>query len=372
MANEKEDTIIRDECVDILSDVPSEFQDCEELEDITSSEKENEAISSDESEICRQRIRRTLLLPNDTEESDEDNNRQWSDFYLPRNNNAFKGSSGPNGTTCLNLLVPKRTGTTIKIPPGESPIKKSAKFFNVTAVELKKWFGLIILMEIVKKPRIEDYWSTNPLLETPIFGKTMFHNRFRQILSFLYFSDNSKIPANADRLFKVQGIIYYFTKKFQENFNLGQNITIDEGIIPWRGRLSFKVYKPSKIKKYGILIRMLCDSVTGYISRYKIYSGIKKPLKDIVIKLLKNVTGKWHHLYMDNCYNNVELAEDLLTKKIRVYSKKLHFHDFLLKICESWIKDHSSVGKENLEVPSTWRASSRESINRFTGLVNTS
>ena len=76
MANEKEDTIIRDECVDILSDVPSEFEDCEELEDITSSEKENEATSSDESEIYRRRIRRTLPLPSDTEESDEDNSRE--------------------------------------------------------------------------------------------------------------------------------------------------------------------------------------------------------------------------------------------------------------------------------------------------------
>lgn len=59
MANENEDTITRDECVDILSDVPSEFQYCEEHEDIMSLEKENEAISSDEFEICKQRIWRT-------------------------------------------------------------------------------------------------------------------------------------------------------------------------------------------------------------------------------------------------------------------------------------------------------------------------
>ncbi|XP_047365376.1 piggyBac transposable element-derived protein 4-like [Vespa velutina] len=292
MANEKEDTIIRDECVDILSDVPSEFQDCEELEDITSSEKENEAISSDESKIGRQRIRQTLPLPSDTEELDEDNSRQWSDFDLPRNNNAFEGFSGPN-------VLPKDTN-------------------NIEDV-MELFIGNDLFEFIsTETNRIEDYWSTNPLLETRIFGKTMSRNRFRQILSFLNFSDNSKIPANADRLFKVQGIINYFTKKFQENFNLGQNITIDEGMIPWRGRLNFEVYNPSKITKYDILVRMLCDSVTGYISRYKIYSGIKKLLKDIVIKLLKNVTGKWHHLYMDNYYNSVELAEDLLMKKIHV------------------------------------------------------
>ena len=187
MANEKEDTIIRDECVDILSDVPSEFEDCEELEDITSSEKENEATSSDESEIYRRRIRRTLPLPSDTEESDEDNSREWSDFDLPRNNNnAFEGSSGPNvlpkdanniedvvelfiGNDLFEFISTETNRYYDQNFTRRKPDKKSAKFFNVTAVELKKWL-LIILMGIVKKPKIDDYWSTNPLLETPIFG----------------------------------------------------------------------------------------------------------------------------------------------------------------------------------------------------------
>lgn len=76
--------------------------------------------------------------------------------------------------------------------------------------------------------------------------------------------------------------------------------------------------KKLKITKYGILVRMLCDSITGYISLFKIYSGSKKPLKNTVTKLLENVTGKWHHLYVDNYYNSVDLAEDLLMKKIHV------------------------------------------------------
>ncbi|XP_047369102.1 piggyBac transposable element-derived protein 4-like, partial [Vespa velutina] len=383
MANEKEDTIIHDECVDILSDVPSEFQDCGELEDITSSEKENEAISSDESEICRQKIRRTLPLSSDIEESDEDNR-----------------FSGPN-------VLPRDTNN------------------------------------------IEDVVE-------------------------LFIGNDLKISTNADRLFKVQGIIDYFTKKFQENFNLGKNITIDEGMIPWRRRLIFKVYNPSKIIKYGILVRMLCDSVTEYISRYKIYSGIKKPLKDtcglaedlltkkirvrgtlrknrglpaklkncklnvfetnhqrrgaVLVQVWKatktkiitfsirhngglvdtakksrktNSTIKKPASILDyNKYmKGVDRADQSLSyypiyrktikwsKKVALYlfncalynafvlqqhytdSKKLHFHDFLLKICESWIKDHSPVGEENLEVPSIWRASSRDSINRLFGLV---
>jgi hypothetical protein len=31
-----------------------------------------------------------------------------------------------------------------------------------------------------------------------------------------------------------------------------QEISLDESIIPWCGRLSFKTYNPAKIIKYGI------------------------------------------------------------------------------------------------------------------------
>ena len=71
---------------------------------------------------------------------------------------------------------------------------------------------------------MDDYWSTNPLLETPIFRKTMTRNRFKQILLFLHFSNNSSRPDNTDRIFKVQPITDYFSKKFGEIFDFGQNI----------------------------------------------------------------------------------------------------------------------------------------------------
>lgn len=56
MATEIEDMIICKERVDSLTDVPYEFEDCEELGGITSSEKGSEATISDESEINRRKL----------------------------------------------------------------------------------------------------------------------------------------------------------------------------------------------------------------------------------------------------------------------------------------------------------------------------
>ncbi|XP_043501577.1 piggyBac transposable element-derived protein 4-like [Polistes fuscatus] len=136
---------------------------------------------------------------------------------------------------------------------------------------------------------MEDYWSTNPLMKTPIFSKTMSRNRFRQILTYIHFANNANTPTN--------------------------------GMIPWRGRLTFKTYNPSKITKYGILIRMLCDSATGYISSFKLYCGVGQSLKTTIMKLLRRSFGEWHHLYMENLYNSVALAKELLLKQVRICGK---------------------------------------------------
>ncbi|XP_047360348.1 piggyBac transposable element-derived protein 4-like isoform X2 [Vespa velutina] len=386
MADERDDTIIYDECADVLSDVPDDFADWEE--DDGYQKNESEAESSEDSEIPTRKIRRTLQLPTDSDESDKEDSAQWSDFDLPRTNNKFEGSPGPNifpkDTQSVEDIVELYIGNDLfEYISNETNKyysqncnkrkldKKNPKFVDVTALELRKWFGLVILMGIVKKARIDDYWSTNPLIDTPIFRKTMSRNRFKQILSFLHFSDNNKKPDNADRLFKVQFIINYFSKKFKENFNPSQNISIDEGIIPWRGRLNFKVYNPSKITKYGILIRMLCDSITGYISSFKIYSGVGQPLAKTVMELLAPSYGKWHHLYMDTYYNSVELAGNLLEKKIRVCGTIRQNRGFPEKLKRVNVNVFEACHQRKGEVLAlVWRTSKTKTIRMISTIHN--
>lgn len=53
---------------------------------------------------------------------------------------------------------------------------------------IKKIFGLIILMELMQKLECKDYWSTDPLLESPIFLKTMTRKRFNNYFFFFFFA----------------------------------------------------------------------------------------------------------------------------------------------------------------------------------------
>ena len=193
------------------------------------------------------------------------------------------------------------------------PHSRSRAWKPVNISEMKKFLGLMFLTGIVRKPTLEDYWSTDSMIETPIFGKVMSRNRFESILSYLHFNDNEKrAPTCDDRLYKVRPIIDHFIGKFKEMYNPHENISIDEGMLSWRGRLGFRVYNPKKPVKYGVKSYILTDSVNSYCWNLKPYCGVGNTLKDTVLQLLGNLINNGFKLFMDNFYNSFGLSEKLL------------------------------------------------------------
>ena len=80
----------------------------------------------------------------------------------------------------------------------------------------------------------------------------------------------------------------------------------------------FRTYDPGKITKYGVLVRMVCETVSGYICNMEIYTTEGKKLEDTVLSLLGRNFGQNHHIYQDNFYKSVRLAKTLLDRNMRV------------------------------------------------------
>ena len=151
-----------------------------------------------------------------------------------------------------------------------------ANFHRITRVELKAFIGINIIMGIMRLPNYALFWSTDDFFGNKGIKRTMTKNRFEE-LSYLHFSDSTKEPArgdvNYDRLFKVRTVIDYVRGKCENNLNPSKNISVDEGMIAFRGRLSFRQYMPAKPTKYGIKVWMAADSSNGYVLNFDVYLG---------------------------------------------------------------------------------------------------
>ncbi|TKC40279.1 hypothetical protein EI555_018773, partial [Monodon monoceros] len=55
---------------------------------------------------------------------------------------------------------------------------------------------------------------------------------------------------------KVKPFLDYFLPKFRLIYIPKQELSLDEAMIKWRGRLRLKIYNPRKLTKYGILVSM--------------------------------------------------------------------------------------------------------------------
>ena len=64
------------------------------------------------------------------------------------------------------------------------------KWTKNTRSEIGGFLALVILMGVVVKPELGQYWSTDPYLHTPVFPAIMPRDRFKEILKNLHFGDN--------------------------------------------------------------------------------------------------------------------------------------------------------------------------------------
>ncbi len=143
--------------------------------------------------------------------------------------------------------------------------------------ELKKFLSLILIMESIHYPTIEDYWSTSWPFASSTFSSIMKRDRFSLLLKFLHLNDNNHfIPKGQpghDPLHKIHPFLNKILENFQSSFQLGREVSLDESMIGFKGRLGFVQYMPKKPTKWGLKAFVVSDSVTGYAFNWVLYTG---------------------------------------------------------------------------------------------------
>lgn len=188
--------------------------------------------------------------------------------------------------------------------------------------EIKAALAITIIMGIISLPSLPLYWSSKWPFHFPTFSAIMPRNRFQLILKFLHFNDNEKhIPRGEpghDRLFKIRPFMTKLISNFQKVYIPFKNISIDESMVGFKGRISFLQYMPKKPQKWGMKAWALCDSKTGYVWNWKLYVGKDDEVNTtdglaygVVMKLINGLLCKGYHLYCDNFYSSPTLFRQL-------------------------------------------------------------
>ena len=97
----------------------------------------------------------------------------------------------------------------------------------------------------MKKPTLASNWSTRASIETPHFARTMPRNRFELLKRYFHFSDNETADTS-DPLYKVRAVSDYLVQRFKALYIPAKQLSVDEAMLLWKGRLGFKVYQPCK------------------------------------------------------------------------------------------------------------------------------
>ena len=81
-------------------------------------------------------------------------------------------------------------------------------------------------------------------------------HRFEGIFSHLYCNDNTMQKQRGvegyERLFKIRPIIAKLNDNFRKNAERETHVSVDEQIIPFKGRHSLKINMLKKPKKWGL------------------------------------------------------------------------------------------------------------------------
>nr|XP_015905033.2 uncharacterized protein LOC107437514 [Parasteatoda tepidariorum] len=226
----------------------------------------------------------------------------------------------------LNMMV---ENTNIYIESIQERFTRERDARKTDETEIKAFIGLLYLCGTHKSSHtnLKDLYATDGT-GIDIFPKTMSRTRFLFLMRCLRFDNinDRQSRREIDKLAPIRDFFETFVTNCKNAYILGEFVTIDEKLEPFRGRCGFRQYMPKKPAKYGIKIFALVDSRVFYTWNMEIYAGqqpdgpfkIDCSSKSIVMRLMTPLFNSGRNLTTDNWYTGYELAQELLKKKITI------------------------------------------------------
>lgn len=200
---------------------------------------------------------------NATENSEPSNPLKPIEYFLAYVNKDFLGEMA----MYTNMKSIEATGVSI----------------NTNCREIAMFIGMSFAMSIVKMPRIKMYWQAKTRI--PWIADKMTRDRFFKLRNSLKFLDDNTVSEEnkkIDRLWKVRPLLEAVRQRCCE-LPRPSKVSIDESMIPFRGRISIRQHVPGKPYPDGLKMFVLA-SPSGMVLDFEIFQT-KEALLSIVEKL---------------------------------------------------------------------------------------
>lgn len=146
---------------------------------------------------------------------------------------------------------------------------------DVDWTEIEAFFGLMLLAGVYRSQNeaLASLWDAES--GRSIFRPVMSLKKFKILSRILRFDnkDTREGRHETDKLAAIRDVWDLWVERLPLMYNTGPDVTVDECLIPFRGRCGFKQYIPSKPAKYGIKVWAACDSRTSYAWNMQVYTG---------------------------------------------------------------------------------------------------
>lgn len=235
------------------------------------------------------------------------------------------GATVGSRVAAWSLLLPDEALQKIILHTNEAITRAESRYSSgstfthkIDLPELKAFIGLLYISGIQGSTR-RNTKTLYGKLSSPVFRATMPRARFEFLLSVLRFDDKSTRHERreTDKLAPIRELWNTFIGNSKSNFDPGQNVTIDEQLLSFRGRCAFRVYIRNKPDKYGMKIVTMNDSETGYlidaipyVGRVAVNRGESIPTY-YVLKLTESIVGSNRNITCDNWFTSIPLVETL-------------------------------------------------------------
>lgn len=206
--------------------------------------------------------------------------------------------------------------------------------------EMQAFIGIIICMGVDRKTACQDYWSSDPFLQNSGVASVMTFARYQLLMRYFHLADPASDPRRdsdeerrkrrcmEDPLYKINPWLKPILANCLNNYQPGQELSIDEGMVRFKGRSKFKQRMPHKPDRDGFKVWQVSDSKTAYVVNFEPYLGVKykslpegqKKERDTIHKLTKSLlepfANKNHIVFSDTLFTSVKTAEQLAEKEI--------------------------------------------------------